>query len=527
MIWLIKKTIISLLKEWLPLEKEFKFSIEISPNEKFGDLSTNVLMVYGKKIDNLNEFKEKTFQYLNNLPYIEKVEYISPGFLNFFLKPSILKDIKLYNEELNIGNGKNISIEYASPNPTGPCHVGHARGSIIGDILVSVFIYLGYNVRKDCIFNDGGNQVNSFIESIYFRYLELKGEKISEENIVYQGEYIKDIAKKYLSYNIENIENFKENYQIEILELMKKDMIEVLGLLKIKHDLITYESKLENEKKQCWNILAKKDLLTYEKTEKGEKILFKSSDFEDDKDRVIEREDGTVTYFGNDIAYHFRKKNLIDKLNNHEFSHQIIILGDDHVGYLKRLSSAVSHLDINLKVVTHNLVKIFKDNEEIKMSKRKGNFITIKDFLNKHSQDLLRILLIEYGYTSVINLNLDNLSNESNPLFYIEYITNRITNIVNNSYDPELINYNLLNTQEDKKIITYLIYWPEFIKNIGNNLEVHLIFVYLRNFSKILNTYISTHKILVEDEKLKNTRIYLMKESLNLIKTICGLLKIN
>jgi arginyl-tRNA synthetase len=527
MIWLIKKTINSLLKDYFPLEKQFKFSIEISANEKFGDLSTNVLMVYGKKIINFEEFKEKIFQHLNNLPYIDKVEYVHPGFLNFFLKPSILKDIDLYYEELDIGNGKNISIEYASPNPTGPCHIGHARGSVIGDILVSVFSYLGYNVRKDCIFNDGGNQVNSFIESIYLRYLQLKGKIINEENIVYEGEYINDIAKQYLSIDINSFEEFESTCKIEILEIMKKDMIEVLDLLHIQHHVITYESKLKKEKDTCWNILKNKDLLSYEKTPKGEKILFKSSDFADDKDRVIEREDGTVTYFGNDIAYHFSKRNLIDKDNNQEFSHQIIILGDDHIGYLKRLSSAVVHLDINLQIVTHNLVKIFKENEEIKMSKRKGNFITIRDFLKDYSQDILRVLLIEYGYTSVINLNLDNLSSNDNPLFYIEYIIQRISNLIKkNSYNIDLVNFNLLNSTEDKKIITYLIYWPEFIKNISINLEVNLIFNYLRNFSKFLHTYLSIHKILTEDKVTENTRLYLMEKSLHLIDIICKLLKI-
>lgn len=528
MIWLIRKTINSLLGNYLPLEKQFKFSIEISTNDKFGDLSTNVLMVYGKKVENFEEFKNKMFQHLNNLPYIEKVEYLPPGFLNFFLKPSILKDIKLYYEELNIGNGKNISIEYASPNPTGPCHIGHARGSIIGDVLVSVFSYLNYNPRKDCIFNDDGNQVNSFIESIYLRYLQLKGEEINEENIIYMGEYIKDLANKYLHANISNLQDFKDKYKVEILEIMKKDMIEVLKLIHVEHDVITYESKLENEKKLCWNILKNKDLLTYEKTEKGTKILFKSSDFEDDKDRVIEREDGTVTYFGNDIAYHFRKKNLIDKYNNQEFSHQIIVLGDDHVGYLKRLSSAVMHLDINLQVVTHNLVKIFKNNQEIKMSKRKGNFITIRDFLKKYPQNLLRVLLIEYSYTSIINLDLDNLSNNNNPIFYIEYIINRINSIIaHNSYDLNLINFSLLNNQEEKKIITYLIYWPEFIKNIVNNLEVNLIFIYLRNFAKYLHSYLSNYKILTEDKTIQSTRLYLITESLNLINIIANLLKIN
>lgn len=521
MIISIKKTIISILEEYLPNEKDFKFSIEIAPNDKFGDLSTNVFMVYGKKIKDPNEFKEKIINNLNNLPHVENIEYINPGFINIFLKPTLLNNINEYYKI--IPTNENISIEYASPNPTGPCHVGHARGSIIGDILVSVFKYLGYNVRKDCIFNDGGNQVNGFIESIYIRYLELKGEKINKENIVYNGEYIKDIAKKYMNNKVENFQEFKNIYKEEILELMKKDMIEVLGMLNIYHDVITYESQLQEEKNICWRILKEKDLIIYEKTEKGEKLLFKSSDFQDDKDRVIEREDGTITYFGNDIAYHFKKKNL----NNKEFNNQIIVLGDDHIGYLKRLSSAVVNLKINLQVVTHNLVKIFKNNEEIKMSKRKGNFITIRNFLKEYNQDLLRILLVEYGYTSVINLNLDNLSSENNPLFYIEYVINRIKNLLkNNSYNKDIIDLNLFNTKEDRKIITHLIYWPEFIKSIEKNLEVHLIFVYLRNFSKFLHTYLSTYKILNEDKSLESTRLYLMELSLNLIKIICNLLKI-
>lgn len=526
MIFTIKKAIINFLKQEILIQNDFKFTIEIPANDKFGDLSTNVLMIYRKQISDFETFKTKLIIILQSLTHIDKVEYFAPGFLNIHINPDAL--LHLDNFWLLIQNhenkGKNISIEYASPNPTGPCHIGHARGAIIGDIIANVFLYLGYNGRKDCLFNDFGKQVDYFIESVYIRYEELQGKIDQLNKLFYKGGYVINIAKKY-SHQILNKEEFLQK-KIEILEMMKEDMQEVLSLLKIKHDVITYESKLFKEKEICWNILKEKNLLEYEKTEQGTKILFASKQFDDDKDRVIEREDGTATYFGNDIAYHWKKKNYLH--NNQPFTEQIVILGDDHIGYLKRLAGAVHNLDINLHIITHNLVKIFKNQMEIKMSKRQGQFITIRDFLDKYgNQDLLRILLIEHSYSSLIYLDLDKISLEDSALFYIQYAYARLWSILNKTtYENNYLDFNLLQISEEKKLITLLIYWPEFIHNVSQNLEVHLILMYAKNFAKILHTYLTKYTILQDNIKLQNTRIFLLKNSLMLLNDLMDIMKI-
>lgn len=535
MILEIKKMIYDVLDTHLQsknLESQsiiYEFLIEIPQNTIFGHLSTNVLMVYGKKVPNKISFQEDLLKALKSLSYIEEIQIIHPGFLNFFLKPIVIENFS-YEYIKSIGNKENISIEYASPNPTGPCHLGHSRGSIIGEILVNLHKYLGYNVRKDCIFNDGGNQVNAFIKSIFINYQMLREEKfINIEDIIYKGNYIKNLANNiYIKDNsIYTFENFKIKYQVEILEVMKNKMIEDLNLLDIQHDIITYESKLKEEKDICWNILKEKNLIILEDTQKGTKFLFNSTYFADDKDRVIEREDGSITYFGNDIAYHLKKKNLLDKENHKEFYNQIIVLGDDHIGYLKRLSNAVKNFNINLRIVTHNLVKIFKDNQEVKMSKRDGNFITIKDFLQSNSKNLLKILMIEVGYNSVINIDLNNLVIKNTLLNNIENVNLFLINLLK---DYNLIKNNINSSktfQEDinkdyKQLISYLVYWPEFVLKCQKNLEVHLILLYLENICKVLYN-IKNNNL---EQNFKKLEMWILYKTNILIKDIKNILTI-
>jgi arginyl-tRNA synthetase len=518
MIFLIKKTIIKCLKDFFPHKENFNINIQIPQNIDHGNLCTNVAMVYCNNNDNYIEIIIQTLKDLNN---IYDVTYVKPGFINIFLQPDILHMFK--NGFVFTECNTNISIEYASPNPTGPCHIGHARGSIIGDILANVFIYLYYNVRKDCIFNDAGKQVEALISSIFYRYAELKNKDKDIQDLFYKGDYIIDLAKNYINEEL-NKEDFIKKKE-EILNIMKYNMKISLNMLKIQHNTIIHESQLYDERIICWDILKQKNLLEYETNNNGTKISFRSSQFADDKDRVIERENGTITYFGSDIAYHFKKKNLTpDKL----FTKQIIILGDDHIGYLKRLTAVVKYLHIDLKIVTHNLVKIIKNKEELKMSKRNGVFITIEDFLKKYNQSLLRLLLIEHSYSSLITIDLDQLDLENSTLFYIQYAYTRLCSILEKGQmDKENLDLNLLNTIEDKKLISLIVFWPEFITTISIALDVHLILVYIKNLCKILHHYFANIPILQKDITLRNTKLFLLNICLYLLKDIIYILKID
>lgn len=500
-----------------------RFSIEMPNNIANGHLSTNVLMVYRNKV-----IGKALIEQITNIQFIDKVEYVEPGFINIFLQPNCLQNIETAWNEIKRFKNINISVEYASPNPTGPCHIGHARGSITGDIISSILIHLGYNVRKDCIFNDGGKQVEKFIESIYIRYKELRGEATQEEitNIFYKGQYIKDLAAPYKDKKSLTLQDFMHE-KSNIMEVMKREMKADLKLLKIEHDTITNESDLKKEKDICWEQLEKEGLLEFEVTENGnKKIYFKSKDFEDDKDRVIEREDGTITYFGNDIAYHWKKKY---GLSSDIFSEQIIVLGDDHIGYLKRLLGAVSNFGINLRVVTHNLVKIMKNQVELKMSKRNGNFITIRDFIHKYgNEDILRILMIEQGTRSVVNLDLNKLNLEDSPLFYIQYAYTRIFSILQKkTFKKDSLQLALLKEEEEQLLISYLVYWPELIIKVGKTLDVHGLFIYTQGFTKVIHSYLSNHKIIQEElGDRTNARLYLLAKCRALLITILEILKI-
>ncbi|OED45646.1 arginine--tRNA ligase [Rickettsiales bacterium (ex Bugula neritina AB1)] len=485
------------------------FTLEI-PKFSRGHVATNILFIIKNKYK--KDVGDNLRLILKSDKNIDTVE-IKNNFMNIFFKSSILKDLDFSF----IKHNTPIIIEYTSPNATGPLHIGHARGTVIGDTLSNIFQYIGYNVCRDFYFNDGGNQINKFIKSIYTRYREIKYQDLFEEDIFYKGEYVKNIAQEYIDENNYFYEEFNEKFRKEILENMKKDIIKDLSLMNIKHDFYTYESSLIEESSTTINKLKEKNLIE----EYENKILFKSTLFADDKDRVIRREDGSFTYFGNDITYHLKKL-------QRGFSRQIIVLGEDHIGYFKRLSAIVKNFNIKLQIVPHSIVKVFKDNKEMKMSKRSGNFIKICDFIENYSSDFLKILLLTQNYYTSINIDLNNLNIENSPLFYIQYTYIRLNSIIDKmTLEEEFIDYNFLKNKEDKNVIMYLIWWKETIKNISINLEVNLLLLFITNFCKSLHIYWNNNTIQQENKIISNSRLFLMIRSFEVLSISMDLLKIN
>lgn len=494
-----------ILQEFLNQNKfnDVNFILEM-PKFSRGNISTNILLILKNKYQ--IDMTEKLKQFLISHLYISNVEIIN-NFVNIFLKSSFIKNLDF---SFSLHNTP-ISIEYTSPNATGPLHLGHARGTVIGDTLSNIFTYMGYKVCRDFYFNDGGNQINKFMESIYARYREIKY-NLRQEDIFYKGDYIKEIARQYIQENY-SYEEFDKNFRREILENIKNDVIKDLELMNIKHDFFTYESSLISEGQNTISLLDKKQLI--ERIDG--KILFKSTLFDDDKDRVIMREDGTFTYFGNDITYH------ITKLHR-GFCRQIIVLGDDHIGYLKRLSATVKNFDVQLQVVTHNLVKIFRDQQEFKMSKRNGTFIKIRDFIHDHSSDLLKVSMLSQNYNTPIHIDLNHLNLENSQFFYIKYTYDRLASIIQaQTLNDNDINLEELNTKEDKDVITCLLWWKETVKNISVNLEVNLFLLFIINFCKHLHIYWNN----IKNEKLSNASLFLMIKSYEVLSISMKILNIN
>ena len=384
---------------------------ELPPAKFDSDISTNVAMVLSK-INKKNpiELAEILSAHIkNDDDQIADISVIKPGFINIKFKPifwtkflqEIIKNSKTYG--INTKEKKNnYLVEFVSANPTGPLHVGHCRGSILGDVISNVLLFNGHKVTKEYYVNDYGNQIINFSKSIYFRIREIiYNEQFPDDNEnLYPGDYIVDFAKNIINSNkIEDFNNFDKISEkltllsvAEALKLIKKN----LNSIGIKHDNFVSEKNLviNQEVKKVVDYLHKNNFIYKGKIKapegdnndnwvEREQLLFRSTDFGDDKDRALQKSDGTWTYFASDVAYH---KNKLDR----NFDYLINILGADHAGYIKRISSSVDALSKSkgkLICKVSQLVKLIKNNKPFKMSKRKGDYITLDDLITEVGKD--------------------------------------------------------------------------------------------------------------------------------------------
>ena len=515
-------------------------NLEIPPDQFNFDLSCNVSLVLcksnqldSKKLANLlkNLFEKEIKDFA-------KIEVAGPGFLNIKLsKKSIIKNINLIfeNKELYGSNKTNetYNIEFVSANPTGPMHVGHCRGAIYGDVLANLLKFNGNKVTKEYYINDYGNQINNFVESVFFRIREIKtGEKFPIKDNLYPGLYIKDIAKKIL--NNKKEKNFKDLNKIfkflkevslkESMELIKKD----LNLLGISHDNFFSETelinkdlvnkavkKLQNKKFVEEGFLPPPKGENVENWKKVKRLIFKSTLFEDDADRALQKNDGSWTYFANDIAYH------MDKINRN-YKNLVNVLGADHTGYIKRISAAVSALSdkkIKLNCKVCQLVKLYKNGNPFKMSKRAGDFISAQDLLNEVDKDSIRFMMLNRSNDVELDFDFDKVKEKTkeNPVFYVQYAFARINSL------HRTLNLNLndkINLNEDnfkldaneEKIIRKVFEWPKIIESVSKNFEIHKIPFYLYDLSTLFHSYWSKgnedkkYKF-IENEKIKRIEI--------------------
>jgi arginyl-tRNA synthetase len=417
----IKKILLDLSKESLITLPESLDGINTEiPPEKFNcDLSTNVGMVLSK----IN--KKPPLEIAGTIadtlkkkdPLIKDISVVKPGFINIKFKPifwtnfiqEIIKDAKTFGKN-NKEQKKKYLVEFVSANPTGPLHVGHCRGAILGDVIANVLTFNNHKVTKEYYVNDYGNQIINFTKSVYFRIREIKfNEPFPNDEDLYPGEYLKDFANNIISSNNEidfnNFDNISDKLSSlsidEALKLIKKN----LKSLGINHDNFVSEKNLvlNQEVEKVIDYLQKNKFVYKGKIKapageddnnwvEREQLLFKSTDFGDDKDRALQKSDGAWTYFASDVAYH---KNKLDR----NYDYLINILGADHAGYIKRISSSVEALSKSKEKLickVSQLVKLIKDNKPFKMSKRKGDYITVDDLISEVGKDATRfIMLIE------------------------------------------------------------------------------------------------------------------------------------
>ncbi|MCH2038911.1 MAG: arginine--tRNA ligase, partial [Rickettsiales bacterium] len=501
-------------------------TVEPPKDSSHGDVSTNAAMVLNKQVkQNPRDIAEIVKEKLDTEnPYIESVSIAGPGFINMRFKPSLLQDLvgtinqrKEQFADSDLGKNEKVNIEFVSANPTGPMHIGHARGAAFGDTLVRVMRKCGYDVTSEYYINDAGSQIEVLTRSAYLRYKQALGIDIGTiPDGLYPGDYLvpvgKELAAKYGEARLDSPESdwfpsFRYFTMGYMLKLIKDD----LKLMGVEHDVFSSESVLHETGKveEGLKVLEEKGLIyegileppkgkTPEDWEPREQTLFKSSEFGDDVDRPIKKSDGSWTYFASDIAYH------LDKYNR-GYNHMILELGADHGGYLKRMKAAVAAISDNiakLDIKFHQLVKLYKGGEPVKMSKRAGNFVTVKDVLDLVGKDVVRFVMLTRKNDAVLDFDLDKVQEQSkdNPIFYVQYAHARICSVLRNidADHPDVLDLveskpesltGFLISSEERQIILKLSEWPRIVELSANHLEPHRIAYYLQELAAEFHSF--------------------------------------
>ena len=492
--------------------KKVDFSVEIPKEKSFGEMSSNLALVLGKfEGQNPRLVAEILAEEIIKSDKIINVEIAGPGFLNFEIDNSLWFEVIISCLEegskfgaINLGKGKKANVEYVSANPTGPLHVGHMRGAVIGDVLANILEFIGYEVTREYYINDGGAQIKSLAHSVYLRYLECHGEEVSFSEGLYPGDYLKAVGKKVKEeYGSSLIGSSHQEWlepisQIAVQEMLKiiKDDLKALG---IRMDNFFSEKSLYDKGiiEETLSFLESKNLVykgvlpppkgkPKENWEEREQLLFKSTDFGDDVDRALRKADGEWTYFAPDLSYHF------DKLSR-GYDIIIDIFGADHAGYVKRMKSAVTALSdgkILLEVKLCQLVKLFKNGIPYKMSKREGNFVLLSDVVDEVGSEIARFVMLMRKNDAPLDFDFDKALEQSkdNPVFYVQYAHARANSILLKAKEVglggDLNNITLekfsdLSKKEEKNLFMMIAIWPRIIEMSASNREPHRIAFYL------------------------------------------------
>ena len=518
-------------------------TIETPPLEFNFDLSTNIALVLAKKtkqspIKLANSIK-KIIQ--ENLEDFSSIEVAGPGFINFRFSSLVYQ--KIINEILKTNNkygssekNEKYNIEFVSANPTGPMHVGHSRGAIFGDVLANLLIFNGNSVVKEYYINDYGNQIINFTESVFYRLREIKyKEKFIKKVNLYPGDYVIDIAKKILlEFPKIDLNEFKKNFEFlskislkHSMELIKNDLKD-LGIL---HDSFISEKSLveKNLVEKSIQYLKDKKFVEegYLNPPKGEekkdwkkikRLIFKSTLFGDDTDRALQKDDGSWTYFANDIAYHSDK-------TSRNYNYLINVLGADHTGYVKRITAATKALSENRTILickVCQLVKLFKDGQPYKMSKRAGDFISVRELLSQVNKDSVRFMMLNRSNDVEIDFDFDKVLEKTreNPVFYVQYCYARISSLfrtlkidINDPLEVDKIKFEL--NEPELNLFRKILDWPKVIDTASKKFEPHRIPFYLYELATLFHSYWSKgnedpkYKFII-NEKIKNRNTLLI-----------------
>ena len=515
------------------------FTVEAPANREHGDYAVNAALVWAKCFHKSPSFLADII--INNSDftdtYIKSCEKAGPGFLNFTLSDDYFSDI--VSDALNkgedygnsdFGKGKRILVEFVSANPTGPLHIGNARGGALGDCLAAVLEKAGFYVEREFYINDAGNQINKFGLSLDLRYLQLYKEGIEMPEDSYHGEDIinhaKEFAKIHGDFYVERPEEERRKALVEFalpknIGALKTDLLKY----RISYDTWFKESSLHEsgETKRIIELL-KESGHTYVSEDA---LWFKATDFGCDKDFVLVRANGVPTYVVPDIAYHY------NKLEIRKFDRAIDVLGADHHGYVPRLKAALTALGVDasrLDAVLMQMVRLVRNGEVIKASKRSGKAITLVTLLDEVPIDAARFFFNLREPNSHFDFDLDLAVSESsnNPVYYVQYAHARICSILKNVGSPETENVklNLLSSSEERELITYIGTYSDEIIQAAKAYDPARITHYVVELATKFHKFYAACRVNCEDEDLKNARLALCQAAANVIKNVLDAFKI-
>ncbi|MFQ5353794.1 MAG: arginine--tRNA ligase [Thermodesulfobacteriota bacterium] len=534
MLNIIKTSIIKALGEMI--DEGFFESLTEAPEpvisqprtKGFGDLSTNVAMKLGRsQRKNPGEIALVLAKKIGSTDVIERCEVAAPGFVNIFIKKScwagLLKDILDKGHEygrLNLGEGKKVQVEFVSANPTGPLHIGHGRGAAVGDAISSILGYAGYDVTREFYINDMGRQIEVLGRSVMLRAREQLGETIEMPEDSYHGNYIKDVAAKFIESEGKDFMDMEEGKAVEVF----KDYASNALLSGIREDLKDFNVEFDvwySEKSLYEKDLVKKAMDELKKRgfiyEEDGAIWFRSTDFGDDKDRVLIKADGARTYFASDIAYHG------DKLDR-GFTTIINVWGADHHGYEARVRAFIEAMGREkdaLKVVFIQLVALLREGEPVAMGKRSGEFVTLRQVMDEVGSDAARFFFLTRKSDAHLDFDLELAKKQTseNPVFYVQYCYARIQSIFEYAEEKGFTapaeftakDLECLGLEEEIEIIKLLANFESVIEKSSKGLEPHRVTFYLMELAGLFHPYYNRNRVVTEDRSLTEARLLLLK----------------